>query len=71
MPSIIVTLSSTHEKKHYNIDAGQMVTVKQSMKAEQERAQYESREWHRWHDAPPEGYGLDGYPLQEGKKPNG
>ena len=68
--SLIVTLAATREKKHYNVYAGQMVTVKQSMKVEKERSLYESREKRRWYDAPPPGYGLDGYPLMPGKERN-
>ena len=69
--SLIVTMADTKEKKHYSIWAGQMVTVKQSMKVEKDRTCYEIREKRRQYDAPPEGYGLDGYRLQEGEKNNG
>ena len=42
-----------------------MMTIGASVKASQDRRAYESKQWHRMHDAPPPGYGLDGYPLQE------
>lgn len=61
-------MSEYSDKKHYDITAGQMITVAQSMKLEHDRVLYDVNEWHRVHDAPPPGIGLDGYPLQRGKE---
>ena len=54
-------------KKQYDAVTGMMVTTEQSMKLEHDRVLYDVNEWHRVHDAPPPGIGLDGYPLQKGK----
>lgn len=63
-------MSESTEKKHYDISSGQMITTAQSIKADHARTIYEIKEWFNVRAAPPEGYGLDGYPLQKGKKRN-
>ena len=44
-----------------------MVDVKRAIEANTERIMWERKEWHRQHDAPPEGYGIDGRPLMRVK----
>ena len=63
----ITVLNETGERKQYDPVTGQMVTFKQSTKAIHDRVHFELRKWHKEHDAPPPGFGIDGYPLQEGK----
>ena len=60
-------MSEFQEKKHYDVSSGQMITTAQSIKAEHERTIYELREGFNLQSAPPDGYGIDGYPLQKGK----
>ena len=56
-----------NHRVRYDPSFDAMMTVEQSVKAKTDRLEYERREWHRMHDAPPEGYGLDGYPLMRVK----
>ena len=57
-----------NHRVRYDPSFDAMMTVEQSVKAKHDWQEYERKRWHAEHDAPPEGYGLDGYPLQRGKK---
>lgn len=56
-----------HCRARFDPSFDAIMPVEQSMKLHQDAIEYERRKWHREHDAPPEGYGLDGYPLMRGK----
>lgn len=43
------------------------ISIDKAQQIYRDRREYEIREWHRYHDAPPEGYGIDGYPLMKPK----
>jgi hypothetical protein len=45
-----------------------ILPVEKSIQLCKDRICWERKRWHWEHDAPPEGYGLDGYPLQRGKR---
>lgn len=45
-----------------------VLPVEMSVKLHDDMMNYERKQWHRMHDAPPPGIGLDGYPLQKGKR---
>ena len=57
-----------HIRRKYDAATGMMISTEQSMKAAHDRALYEFREWYNSKAAPPEGYGIDGYPLQTRKE---
>lgn len=57
-----------NHRERYDPAFDAMMTIEQSIKARADRLQYEWREWHKMHDAPPPGYGIDGYPLMRGKE---
>lgn len=44
------------------------ISIDKAQQIYRDRREYEIREWHRYHDAPPPGYGIDGYPLMRGKR---
>ena len=44
------------------------ISIEKAQQVYRDRREYEIREWHRYHDAPPEGYGIDGRPLMRGKE---
>ena len=52
-----------HCRARFDPSFDAIMPVEQSMKLHQDAIEYERRKWHREHDAPPEGYGLDGRPL--------
>ena len=54
-------------RARYDPSFDTVLTVEQSVRLHDDRVAYERKQWHREHDAPQEGYGLDGYPLMRGK----
>ena len=58
-------MNENEPRKQYDAATGLMISTEQSMKAAHERALYEFREWYNSKAAPPEGYGIDGYPLMK------
>ena len=59
-----------NHRVRYDPSLDAMVDVKRAIEANMERVMWERREWHRMHDAPPEGYGIDGRPLMRLKGVN-
>lgn len=57
-----------NHRVRYDPGLDYILPVEQSMKLLKDRVRYERKEWHRLHDAPPPGYGIDGYPLMKGKE---
>lgn len=54
------------DKKHftdYQYDI--LVDTEHAIQAHKQRIEYERREWHKLHDPPEPGIGIDGYPLQK------
>lgn len=58
-------------RARYDPSFDTVLTVEQSVRLHDERVAYERRKWHREHDAPPEGYGLDGRPLMQRRVESG
>lgn len=59
-----------HVRARFDPAVDAMLTVEQSIKLHHDRLEYEVRQWHREHDAPQEGYGIDGRPLMRLKGVN-
>lgn len=57
-------------RARYDPSFDTVLTVEQSVRLHDERVAYERKQWHREHDAPEPGMGLDGRPLQKGKVQN-
>ena len=57
-----------HVRARFDPSVDMMMTHEQSIKFHKDRIAFTIRLWHKYHDAPPEGYGLDWYPLMKGKR---